>query len=420
MAGRFGSAGWRRAGFFILALGMATLLAGCAGKKEQPAPSGGGTPAGTASQPADEWGEIVIGPNDPVRVGVAVTLSGSVAALGVPIRDAAALAIEEKGQVLGHKVEVDAQDDGCQPEPSVNVARRFTSDKLMVGVIGSMCSSGTIPASDVYDKAHMVMISPSSTAPNVTSRGLKNVFRTCWNDEIQGAGQARFALDELGAKKAVLVHDKSPYGQGLMEAFRKTFEAGGGRVAAFEAIDVGQTDFSALVTKIKQLGPDVVSFGGFIKEGAFLVRQLREAGVKAAFMGADGIDADEFVQNAGPAAEGVYISNGQALQGMAYQEFARKYKEKYGKEPGVFTAQAYDAANILLAAVEKVARNEPDGSLRIGKKALRDAVAATSVEGATGSVKFKDNGDREQAGEVVIKQVRDGKRDNLVATIPPQ
>ncbi len=409
---------WRQAGFLLLALGTAALLAGCA-KREEPAPSGGGAKE-EASQPADEWGEIVIGPNDPIRVGVAVALSGDVAALGLPIRDAAALAMEEKGEVLGHKVEMDAQDDGCKPEPSVNVARRFTSDKLVVGVIGSMCSSGTIPASDVYDKAHMVMISPSSTAPNVTSRGLKNVFRTCWNDEIQGAGQARFALEELGAKKAALVHDKSPYGQGLMEAFRNTFEEGGGQVVAFEAIDVGQTDFSALVTKIKQLNPDVVSFGGFIKEGAFLVRQLREAGVKADFMGADGIDADEFVQNAGPAAEGVYISNGQALQGAEYQEFARKYRDKYGKEPGVFTAQAYDAVNVLLAAAEKVAQKEPDGSLRIGRKALRDAVSATSGEGATGPLEFKENGDRKQAGETVIKQVKGGKRDNLVATIPPQ
>lgn len=417
MAARFVSPAWRRrAGFLLLALGVSALLAGCAGKKE-PAPSGGGAKE-EAARPADEWGEIVIGPNDPVKVGVAMALSGDVAALGVPIRDAAALAIAEKGEVLGHKVEMDAQDDGCKPEPSVNVARRFTSDKLVVGVVGSMCSSGTIPASDVYDKAHMVMISPSSTAPNVTSRGLKNVFRTCWNDEIQGAGQARFALEKLGAKKAALVHDKSPYGQGLMEAFRKTFEEGGGQVAAFEAIDVGQTDFSALVTKIKQLNPDVVAFGGFIKEGAFLVRQLREAGVKATFMGADGIDADEFVQNAGPAAEGVYISNGQALQGAKYQEFARKYKEKYGKDPGVFTAQAYDAVNVLLAAVEKVAQKQLDGSLRIGKKALRDAVAAASGEGATGPLEFKENGDRKQAGETVIKQVKNGKRDNQVATIP--
>jgi branched-chain amino acid transport system substrate-binding protein len=350
---------------------------------------------------------------------VASALSGAVASLGIPIKDAAVLAIEEKGEILGHKLLADAQDDGCAAEPSVTVARRFTADKLVVGVIGSMCSSGTIPASDVYAEAKMVMISPSSTAPNVTGRGLENVFRTAWNDEIQGAGQAKFARDKLGADTAVLIHDKSPYGQGLMEVFRKRFEELGGKVAAFEAIEVGQTDFSALVSKIKPLEPDVIAFGGFIKEGSLLVKQLREAGVEASFLGADGIDDDKFVEGAGKAAEGVYISNGQALKGPGYESFAAKWKEKFGKDPGVFTPQAYDAARVLISALEQVAQKMPDGSLVIGKKALRDAVARTRMEGASGPVAFKPNGDRELAAEVVIKQVENGKRDKIVATLSP-
>lgn len=416
--GRRGWSAWGCRAALLLLLGIGVwALGGCAPKKEAappPRPAEGAAPA-----PGDPWGEIRIGPGDPIKIGVAAALSGPVASLGIPIKDAAVMAIEEKKEILGHKLEADPQDDGCAPEPSVTVARRFTADKLVAGVVGSMCSSGTIPASDVYAEAKMVMISPSSTAPDVTGRGLENVFRTAWNDEIQGAGQAKFAREALQARTAVLIHDKSPYGQGLMEVFRKRFAELGGKVAAFEAIEVGQTDFSALVSKIKPLQPEVIAFGGFIKEGSLLVKQLREAGVEAPFMGADGIDDDKFVEGAGQAAEGVYISNGQALKGPGYEAFARKWREKFQKEPGVFTPQAYDAARVLLAAIEKAAQKRPDGSLVIGKKALRDAVAGTRVEGASGPVAFKPNGDRELAAEVVIKKVQGGKRDHIVATLNP-
>jgi len=392
----------------VLALAAALALAGCAKKPAAP----------QAQQVQDEWGVITIGPNDPIKLGVASALSGPVASLGVPIKDAALLAIQEKGTILGHKVEANAQDDACAAEPSVNAARTLVADKLVVGVVGSMCSSGTIPASDVYAEAHLTMISPSSTAPNVTSRGLENVFRTAWNDKMQGAAQAKFALETLKAKKAALIHDKSPYGQGLMEAFKENFEKGGGQVVLFEAIDVGQTDFSAVVSKIKPLAPDVIAFGGFIAEGALLVKQIREAGIQAAFMGADGIDDDKFVESAGGKAEGVYISNGQALKGATYEAFAQKWRQRFNSEPGTFTPQAYDAAMILLNAVEKVAVKNPDGSLSIGKKALRDAVRATKMEGASGAIEFEANGDRKVAAEAVIKQVKNGKRE-VIATIAP-
>ncbi len=396
-------------------LAAALILAGCA--RQETKPPTGQAPA-PAPQPKDPWGVITIGPGQPIKIGVASALSGPVASLGIPIKDAALLAIQEKGNILGHPVEANVQDDGCAPEPSVNAARALVADRLVVGVVGSMCSSGTIPASDVYAEAHLTMISPSSTAPNVTSRGLENVFRTAWNDKMQGAAQAKFAREILNAQKAALIHDKSPYGQGLMEAFKENFEKGGGKVVLFEAIEVGQTDFSAVISKIKPLEPDVIAFGGFIAEGALLVKQIREAGLQAAFMGADGIDDDKFVESAGGKAEGVYISNGQALKGAAYEAFARKWQQKFNSEPGTFTPQAYDAAVILLNAVEKVAVKNPDGSLSIGKKALRDAVLATTLEGASGSIAFEPNGDRKVAAEAVIKQVKDGKREVLTTIAP--
>lgn len=399
----------RLASLAVITVALALVLAGC-GKK----------PAGDAgTQAKDEWGVVTIGPNDPIKIGSATALSGDVAPLGLPINDAVVMAAEEKGEVLGHKVEVNAQDDGCKAETSVNAAHTLASDPLVVGVVGSMCSSGTIPASDAYSEAHITMISPSSTAPNVTTRGLENVFRTAWNDKIQGAAQAKFALETVKAKKAVAIHDKSPYGQGLMEAFKENFEKGGGQVVLFEAIDTGATDYSALVSKIKPLAPDVIAFGGFIREGALLVKQAREAGItKAAFMGADGIDDDKFVESAGGKAEGVYISNGQAMKGSAYESFVKQWQDKFQKEPGVFTPQAYDAAMILLNAIEKVAVQNPDGSLTIGKKALRDAVLAMKMEGASGPIEFEANGDRKVAAEAVIKQVKKGKRE-VITTIAP-
>lgn len=391
-----------------LALAAALALAGC-GKK-------GGEPQ--AQAPQDEWGTITIGANDPIKLGVATALSGDVAPLGLPIRDAAVLAVEEKGQILGHRVEANVQDDGCAPEPSTNAARTLTADPLVAGVVGSMCSSGSIPASEVYDEAKLTMVSPSTTAPNFTTRGLQITFRTAWNDRIQGAAQAKFARDTLKAGTAVLLHDQSPYGQGLMEAFKENFEAAGGKVALLEGIAKGATDYSAVVSKVKPLNPDVVAFGGFIREGALLVKQLRDAGVKAIFMGADGIDSAEFVTSAGGKAEGVYISNGQAMKGAAFDAFNKKWHDKYGADAPVFTAQTYDAAVILLNAIEKVAVKNADGSLTIGKKALRDAVLATEMDGASGPIAFDAAGDRKVAAEAVIKQVKNGKIET-VTTIAP-
>lgn len=396
---------------FAAAFLAALAVAGCA---KQAAPS-----APKAEGPKDPWGDITIGPNDPIKLGVATALSGPVASLGIPIRDAAQMAVDEKGQILGHKVELVAQDDGCAPEPSVNAARALVADKLVVGVVGSMCSSGSIPASNVYNDAHLMMVSPSTTAPNFTTRGLDVTFRTAWNDKIQGAAQAKFALETLHAKTAALINDKSPYGEGLMKAFQENFEKGGGKVVLFEAIDTGQTDYSAVVTKIKSANPDVIGFGGFIREGALLVKQIRDAGVKkAAFIGADGIDDDKFVQSAGDAAEGVYISNGQALKGPAYDAFAKRWQERFKTDVATFTPQSYDAAMILMNAVEKVAVKNPDGSLTIGKKALHDAVANTKMDGASGPIEFEPNGDRKVAADAVIKQVKRGKRE-VIATIKP-
>jgi branched-chain amino acid transport system substrate-binding protein len=348
---------------------------------------------------ADEWGEIVIPPDKPIKIGLGAMLSGAYATLGIDIKNGAEMAVMEKGEILGHKLVFQAEDDGCEGAPSVAIAEKFCNDPLVVGVVGYMCSGGSIPASDVHNKYKVVMISPSSTSLELTARGIPVFFRTCWNDKIQGKAAAEFALKRKWTKVAVL-HDKSAYGQGLADEFKRNILAGGGEVVAYEGLTRGDKDFTPILTKIKPKAPQLIYFGGMAAEGSLLVRQMRRMGIKAKFMSDDGCYTEkDFIQAAGKAAKGAFVTYAKLPLGGKYEQWLKKFEAKYGPRQ-TFSPQAYDAANILMAAVEKVAQKKPDGSLIIGKKALRDAVAAIRYEGVTGTITFDEYGDR--TGSIVV------------------
>jgi branched-chain amino acid transport system substrate-binding protein len=366
----------------------------------------------------EEFGTIVIDSGQPIKFGISTSLSGGTANLGRQIEKGARLAIEEKGTIKGFKLEAEAQDDGCGNQGSVSVANKFVSDPRIVGVIGAMCSSGCVPASQIYNDKKIVTMSASCTGPAVVEQGFDIVFRTAWNDKVQGEGQAVFAKDDLKVKKVFAINDQSIYAKGLKDVFKKSFEGGDRKVVGDEAITVGDKDFSALISKIKSSGADMVYFAGFVPEGTLLVQQLKQAGVTVPFMGADGIDEQkDFIEAAGGAAEGAYISNGNPSKGKTYTDFAAKYKAKWNEDVGVFSPQAYDAAQIYIRAVEKVAK-ETGGKLEIDKKALRDAIATMDHDGVTGRIQFEKNGDRRGGTGTLIKQVKGGKAE-AVKEIPP-
>lgn len=351
----------------------------------------------------DEWGEIVIPPQKPIKIGVGTMLTGDYASMGIDIKNGVEMAVQEKGPIHGHPIQLQAEDDGCAGPPSVAIAEKFCNDPLVVGVIGYMCSGGSKPASDIHNKYKLVMISPSSTAQELTARNIPIFFRTCWNDIIQAKRAAEFAAHK-GLKKVAVIHDKSDYGQSLAEAFAKDLKNLGGEILAIEGITRGDKDFSPVLTKIKPLKPQLVYFGGMAAEGVLIVRQMKRMGIEAEFMSDDGCFTEkDFIQAGGKASVGAYVTYAQEPS----PEWVKKFEAKYGPRQ-TFSPQAYDAAVILMTAVEKVAKKKEDGSLIIGKKALRDAIAKTEMTGVTGPIKFDTNGDRTGAVVAVYQVVEEG------------
>ncbi len=353
---------------------------------------------------ADEWGTITIPAGKPIKIGGGFILSGDYAVLGIDIKNGVEMAVVEKGSILGHKVILQAEDDQCAGPASVAVAEKLCNDPLVVGLVGYTCSGGSKPASDVHNKYKVVMVSGSSTALELTARGIPIFFRTCWNDKIQAARAAAFAKSR-GWTNVAAIHDKSDYGQSLAEDFAKNIEKKGGKVLALEGITRGDKDFSPVLTKLKPLKPQLIYFGGMAAEGSLIARQMKRVGLrKTKFMSDDGCyTPKDFIEAGGKATNGAYVTYAKEPD----PNWVKKFEAKYGPRQ-TFSPQGYDAAQILLAAVEKVAKKQGDGSLKIGKKALRDAVSATRLNGITGKISFDKFGDRTGSVVVVYKVVEEG------------
>ena len=358
---------------------------------------------------ADEWGQVVIPKDAPIKIGMGTVLSGGYANFGIDIKNGAEMALVEKGEILGHKLILEPGDDQCEGAPSVALAEKWSNDPTMVGVLGYMCSSGTIAASDVHNKYKQIEISASATSQDVTARGNPIIFRICWNDKVQGKVAADFVLKNKWMK-AALIHDKSTYGQGLVDVFKETFTKGGGKVLAYEALTRGDKDFSPILTKIKPLNPEVVNFGGMVTEGTLLIRQMRRMGIKSKFVGYEGVYSQkDFIDASGKAAIGAFATYSKTPETEIFAEWQKKFQAKYGP-PVAYAPHAYDSAKVLLMAVEKVAQKQGDGSLIIGKKALRDAVSATKYDGITGPVSFDQYGDRIGIAVTVNEVVCEGPK----------
>lgn len=358
---------------------------------------------------ADEWGEVVIPKDTPIKIGMGTVLSGGYANFGIDIKNGAEMALVEKGEILGHKLILEPGDDQCEGAPSVALAEKWSNDPTMVGVLGYMCSSGTIAASDVHNKYKQIEISASATSQDVTARGNPIIFRLCWNDKVQGKVAADFVLKNKWTK-AALIHDKSTYGQGLVDVFKETFTKGGGKVLAYEALTRGDKDFSPILTKIKPLNPEVVNFGGMVTEGTLLIRQMRRMGIKSKFVGYEGVYSQkDFIDASGKAAIGAFATYSKTPETEIFAEWQKKFQAKYGP-PVAYAPHAYDSAKVLLMAVEKVAQKQGDGSLVIGKKTLRDAVSATKYDGITGPVSFDQYGDRIGIAVTVNEVVCEGPK----------
>jgi branched-chain amino acid transport system substrate-binding protein len=290
-----------------------------------------------------------------IKFGIAGPFTGQNAAFGAQLKNGAEQAIADinaAGGILKQKIGVSIGDDASDARQGVSVANKLASTGVKF-VIGHFNSGVTIPASDVYLESAVLMVSPASTSPKVTDRGLWNVFRTCGRDDQQGMIAGDYISRTFKGRKVAIVHDKTTYGQGLAEETRNAMAAGGLLETLNESINVGTKDFGTLVAKIKASGAELVYYGGTHVEAALLLRQMRDQGVTATLMAADGITDDDFAAVAGPAAEGTLMTY--APDPRKRPEAAAvvaKFREK-NFEPHAYTLYAYAAVEIIKQAAEE-------------------------------------------------------------------
>ncbi len=347
--------------------------------------------AGAKFECTDAIGCVDIAPDEPIHIAYMLTVSGATAFLGQDSKGAIEIAIDDRGgKLLGHDILLTGEDSMCSAEGGQTAATKVAADPTILGVIGTNCSSAATAALPTISAAGLVMLSPSNTAPALTIEGQTwqpGYFRICHTDLFQGAVAAEFAYNELGARTAATIHDGSPYADQLQQVFANRFKELGGTVTFQGAVNVGDTDMRAILTTIAADSPDVLYYPIFEPEGDFITAQSSEiAGLEeTVLMGADGLLADSFPENAGPNSVGMYLS-GPYVSGAAYDEFLAKWEAKFGGvPPSGFHAFAYDATNILLNAIEAVAVVEDDGTIHVGRQAIRDWIAKLDgYQGLTG------------------------------------
>jgi len=366
--------------------------------------------AAIAALPSTSWAQ-----KGKIKIAVQAPLSGEQAALGEHIKLSAQLAIEEAVKTfkaLGYDLELVPQDDQAKPEVGVANARNMVANPDVLVVIGHFNSGVALPASEVYKDAMLTMISPANTATEITDRGYPNVNRVCGRDDVQGPVGARFAAQELKAKSVYIIHDKTLYGQGVAENFRNEAKKLGIKILGFEGTEE-RANFSPMINPLKARHPALVYFGGIYHQGGLLLKQLREKGVDAKFMGPDGLDSAEMAKIAGSSVVGSYYTS-VAGPPDAYPEtaaFAKKFKQRFGKDVEAFGLYGYDATWVGIKAMEGWIKAHG------GKKPTRADVATAvrklkGFRGVTGPIEFDHKGDPVKAKYFVLqfdKQAYPGK-----------
>src|SRR4029078_11353588 len=287
-----------------------------------------------------------------IKMGVAGPITGPNADFVAQLKNGTEQEVEDinaAGGIMGQKIVVSTGDDVSDPKQGVSVANKFAGDGIKF-VVGHFNSGVTMPASEAYAENGILMISPSATNPKITERNLWNTFRTCGRDDQQGAVASAWILKNMKGKKIAIVHDKTTYGQGLADETKKGLNKGGMKEVLYEGINLGEKDYSALVSKIKASGADLVYWGGLHTEGGLIVRQMRDQGVKAPLMGGDGIASDEVAAIVAPGVEGPLMSSGPAPRKTpAAADVVKAFAAK-NINPEAYTLYAYAAMQVIKQA----------------------------------------------------------------------
>ncbi len=323
-----------------------------------------------------------------VKLAVGGPITGPSAATGAQMKngvDQAAADINAAGGILGQKVIVSYGDDVSDPKQGVSVANKFSADGVKF-VIGHYNSGVTIPSSEVYQENGILQITPASTNPTVTERKMWNIFRVCGRDDQQGQVAGEYIVKHFKGKKIAIVHDKTTYGKGLADETRKTMSKAGMKDVLYEGVNTGEKDFSALVSKIKQSGADLIYWGGLYTEGGLIVRQMRDQGVKAPLMGGDGITSDEFASVGGPGVEGTLMTYGPDPRN---KPDAKKVVEEFRAkkfEPEAYTLYSYAGVQIIKQAAEAAKSLDP-------KKVAEKMHSGMQFKTVLGDIAYDKKGD---------------------------
>jgi branched-chain amino acid transport system substrate-binding protein len=347
-----------------------------------------------------------------VKLGIGGPITGGAAAFGAQLKMGAEQAVEDinaAGGVNGKKISVAVGDDGSDPKQGISVANKFVGDGV-TWVVGHFNSSVSIPTSGVYEENGILQITPASTNPALTDPDPKtkaskwNVFRTCGRDDQQGAVAADYLIKNMKSKKIAFIHDKKAYGKGLVDETKKALNAGGVKEVLYETINPGEKDYSAIVSKLKAAGADVVYYGGEHTEAGLLVRQMRDQGMSTILMGGDGIASEEYAQIAGAGAEGTLMTfpPDPRLNAAAAEVVKRFEAKKFN--PETYTLYSYAAVQVMKQAAEAAKSNDPQAMAKV----MHSGVTFKTV---VGDISYDKKGDVTRADYVVYRWIKgpDGK-----------
>ncbi len=351
-----------------------------------------------------------------IRIGVIAELTGDMPAVGESCKKAAEMAVQEVNDAGGldingkkYKGELFIEDNAGKADQSASAAQKLITQKNVHAIVGPSATRYAIPASEIAESSKVVLITPWSTNPKTTLDAKTNapkkyVFRACFTDPFQGRVVAKFAMENLKAKKAAVLYDvASDANKGQAEFFKETFEKDGGKIVAFETYTTNDRDFSGQLTKIKKADPDIVFLPNYYSEVPLQIQQAKRLGIKGPFLGSDAWGSQELIKLCGKDCEGYYFSTHYAADAAtpSATKFIEAFKAKHGAMPDDVAALTYDSFGLLWQAIK--------GANKIDRQAIRDALAGISgYDGITGNMQFKE-GSGDPVKSAVILQIKDGK-----------
>ena len=387
---------------------LALILSACGGGAPTAAPAAPAATSAPAAPAAAAGGDL--------KIAILAPLSGSQPTFGTMTRDGALLAIEDwskahDGGVIGMNIKTTVEDSQCSADPAVNAANKVIDQDKIHYIIGEVCSSASIPVSEIANAKHVVQISPTSTNPAVTINADGStkdyIFRACFIDPFQGTVAANFALNTIKAKSAFILYDQSnDYVKGLAEFFEKAFTAGGGKIVGKETYNgKTDTDFSAILAKVADAEPEMIYLPDYYNTVNLVTKQAKDKGINVPFMGGDGWDSADLDL---VSAAGGYFTNHYSPEDPRpeVQDFVKNFKAKYnGATPDALAALAYDATGLLLTAIDKTGADDPTK--------VKDTLAGLTFNGISGKITY-DKQHNPIKSATILAVTKDGIKFNSV------